>query len=557
MSVMSRIQLAWGAGVGVTLAAVVAALLTPAQKPAAAEPAAQLPIGLQYVPADAAMFGHVDFKTLWKSPLGDTFRKLKMPAFEKLLEDLPATTGLTLEDLNSVTIFQPEFKGPQDIQRFGVIFTTSKPYNRNRVLAELENTPSAKTGKYENKDNVVRITQTDVGEDTIFADLSDDKRLVFAHNVKADPKADPNRAAGPHTPLFKQAAGATFLGGLNFANLPDELRRDDENVPPQMRAFLPISKAETLSLVGKLTGNELRLSVVVRSPTARHAGEVEKSLDLLRGLAKSGLTEIEKELKQAEADGDDMKAFRPLLTVAEKVLKSGKLATDDRTTTATLTVPADLPYNPLVEFVVSGKATRNIQDQNNLKQLGLSIHNYADQNNAMYPSYLVDKKGKPTLSWRVMMLPYVEHDALYKKFKLDEPWDSDHNLKVYKDNPMPPVFLYPGDKVEEKKTRYRVFTGNGAGWDATGVLKFPAAFPDGLSITVAIVTAETAVPWTKPDELPFDPEKPLGKLLHFRGDRTNVCLFDGSVRAVNKKVSEKTLKAAITRAGGEVIGDDW
>jgi hypothetical protein len=548
-------QLAWGAGVGMTVAAVVAALLTPPQQPAAAEPAAQLPIGLQYVPTDAAAFGYVEFTQLWKSPLGDTFRKLKLPALDKELKDLTDLTGLKLEDLATATVYTPELKQPQDSSRLVVIITTTKAYDRKTLVALLENTPGAKTGKYENKDNVIRVTPNGGGE-AIFADLSDDKRLVFGLGLKDDPKADPNRAAGPHTSLFKQAAGATLVGGLNFANLPDEIRRDDDNFPPQMRAFLPIAKSETMSLVGRLTAKELRLSVAVRSANKRMAGEVEKSLDILRGLAKVGLDGAEKELKQAEDDGDDVKALRPLLKVAGDVLKSGKLTVDDRTTTATLTVPVDLPYGSFVEFVASGSMTSNVHDQNNLKQLGLFIHNYESSFGTLCPSYLVDKKGKPTLSWRVMALPFVEQEGLYKKFKLDEPWDSAHNMKVFKDNPMPAVFLNSGDKAEDKTTRYRVFTGNAAGWDPTGRLKL-IDITDGTSNTVAIVTAATAVPWTKPDELEFDPEKEVGKLLHFKGGRCNIGLFDGSLRSITKKVSEKTLKAAVTRAGGEVLGEDW
>ena len=68
MSVVTRMQLAWGAGVGVALAAVVAALMTPAQRPAAADPVGKLPVGLHYVPTDAALFAHVEFTGLWKSP---------------------------------------------------------------------------------------------------------------------------------------------------------------------------------------------------------------------------------------------------------------------------------------------------------------------------------------------------------------------------------------------------------------------------------------------------------------------------------------------------------
>ncbi len=548
MSVFTRMQLAWGAGVGVTLAAVVAALVTPAQRPAAAEPAGKLPIGLHYVPTDAAVFAHVEFAGLWKSPLGDTFRKLKLPPLEKALKELTALSGLTLGDLTTATLYMPALKGPQDTERIAVILTTAKPYDRKAVIAALEATPTAKNGKYENKDNVIRVTPMGGQQPTQYADLSDDRRLVFGIGLKDEPKSDANRADGPHSATFKQAGGAVLLGGVNFANLPDEIRRDDENFPAQMRAFLPIAKSETISLVGKLAGKELTLAVAVRSPNKQLAGEVEKSLDILRGLAKVGLDDAGKELEMAIKGGDDLAALRPLVKVAGDVLKTGKLDVDDRTTTATLTVPADVPYAAFVEMVAGGKMTSNARDQNNLKQLALFIHNYESVNGTMCPSYLVDKKGKPTLSWRVMALPYVEQDQLYKKFKLDEAWDSAHNMKVFKDHPMPAVFLNSGDKAEDKATRYRVFTGNGAGWEPTGRLKF-ADMTDGTSNTIAIATAATAVPWTKPDELEFDPEKEVGKLLHFKGDRCNVAMFDGSVRAVKKTITEATLKAAVTRGG--------
>jgi prepilin-type processing-associated H-X9-DG protein len=554
MSVLTRMQLAWGAGVGVALAAVVAALMTPAQQPAAADPAVQLPVGLQYVPTDAAVFAHFDFAPLWKSPLGDTFRKTKVAQLDRALKEMTALSGLTLGDLLTATFYIADLKQPQDMERFGLIVTTAKAYDRDILLKALADSPDAKNGKFENKANVVRISSKDARR-SLFVDLSDDKRMAFGINLKDEPKADPRRDDGPHSPLLKQAPGAAMVGGVNFANLPDEIRRDDQNFPPQMRAFLPIFKAETLSLVAKMTGKELSLSLAVRTPNKQLAGDVEKSLDILRGLAKVGLDEGEKAIKQAEKDGDDLKDLRPLLKVAGDVLKTGKLDVDDRTATATLTVPTDVPYGAFVELVSGGKVTSNASNQNNLKQLGLAMHNYHDANGALFPSYLVDKKGKPTLSWRVLALPYVEQENLYKKFKLDEPWDSEHNLKVYKDNPMPQVYLNTGDKAEDKTTRYRVFTGNGAGFDATGRLKI-TDMADGTSNTIAIVTAATAVPWTKPDELEFDPEKEVVKLLHFKGDRCNVAFFDGSVRSLSPKTTDITLKAAITRAGGEVFSLD-
>ena len=43
------------------------------------------------------------------------------------------------------------------------------------------------------------------------------------------------------------------------------------------------------------------------------------------------------------------------------------------------------------------------------------------------PRAILDKNGKPLLSWRAQMLPNLEEIALYEQFHLDEPWDSQHN----------------------------------------------------------------------------------------------------------------------------------
>ena len=71
-------------------------------------------------------------------------------------------------------------------------------------------------------------------------------------------------------------------------------------------------------------------------------------------------------------------------------------------------------------------AANDITTQNNLKQIGIAIHNYHDEHSAMPPQAVCDKDGKPLLSWRVLLLPYMEQEALYRQFKL-EPWDSPTN----------------------------------------------------------------------------------------------------------------------------------
>jgi prepilin-type processing-associated H-X9-DG protein len=210
----------------------------------------------------------------------------------------------------------------------------------------------------------------------------------------------------------------------------------------------------------------------------------------------------------------------------------------------------------VVELVerLHGSAGR-MQSQNNLKQLALATINYADTFGHLPAQAVFGQDGKPQLSWRVMILPYIEQDALYKEFHLDEPWDSEHNKKLLAR--MPKTFAMPGSPKGTTDTSYLGFVGKGAFFEGKKGLKFPAEFSDGTSNTIMFVEAAKGVPWTKPEDLPFDPDKELPKLGgHFPGG-FNVGMCDGSVRFISNKISKETLKAAITRNGGEVLGPDF
>jgi prepilin-type processing-associated H-X9-DG protein len=181
------------------------------------------------------------------------------------------------------------------------------------------------------------------------------------------------------------------------------------------------------------------------------------------------------------------------------------------------------------------------------------------------PAAIRDETGRPLLSWRVAILRQVEEPGLYEEFKLDEPWDSPHNLPLLKK--MPRIFgsaSLLSDAASEGKTHYRVFTGPGTAFETPGLQ--PATFLDGPEQTILVVEAAGAVPWTKPDELPYDPQQPLPplgvgfsrdlKLLGYSVGRRrgfNVAFADGSARFVRQDVDEATLRALITRNGGEKI----
>jgi hypothetical protein len=94
--------------------------------------------------------------------------------------------------------------------------------------------------------------------------------------------------------------------------------------------------------------------------------------------------------------------------------------------------------------------TPRIEASNNLKMIGLAMHNYSDGHKTLPPPAIYGKDGTPLLSWRVLLLPYIEQQHLYAKFRLDEPWDSSHNKDFLRY--MPPIYQHPRDQARMPNT---------------------------------------------------------------------------------------------------------
>jgi hypothetical protein len=213
------------------------------------------------------------------------------------------------------------------------------------------------------------------------------------------------------------------------------------------------------------------------------------------------------------------------------------------------------------------ESANRIQSHNNLRQISLAMMNDADFNQGrMVAPAICDKNGKPLLSWRVAILPYIEQQGLYNQFHLDEPWDSPHNMRLVAQ--MPKVYAHPAADpaaTARGETHYRVFTGPQTPFPAAeppfethrSSMRYPFGFTDGVSNTILVVEAADAVPWTKPDELPYNPNGPLPRLGLQPGKGFSAVMADGGVRQVSGNLSDATLRAAITPNGNDLLGPDW
>ena len=148
------------------------------------------------------------------------------------------------------------------------------------------------------------------------------------------------------------------------------------------------------------------------------------------------------------------------------------------------------------------KKTRSL---NQLKQIGLAANDFYFNRKAYPAACSTDESGKPLLSWRVHLLPYLDANPLYLQFRLDEPWDSEHNRQLIEK--MPDAFRHPKLDLEDGKTVYLAVVGEGS-----AIREMPTEhgttprgnvfIPDGESNTIAFVEVneEFATVWTRPDD---------------------------------------------------------
>ncbi len=194
------------------------------------------------------------------------------------------------------------------------------------------------------------------------------------------------------------------------------------------------------------------------------------------------------------------------------------------------------------------------QTQNNLKQLVLAMFNYESTFKAL-PTYHKPEQSKG-LSWRVHILPFIEHAELYQEFHLDEAWDSPHNIRLLER--MPEVFK-PVIPIGSKETVRPFHTSYVAPIGARTVFGQDQAVSfqhvtDGTSNTIIYVELkpEHAIPWTSPEEYPFDPANPAAKLRSVNG-RISAAFMDGSVRGILVDEPVHVWNALFSRNGGEVV----
>ncbi len=316
-----------------------------------------------------------------------------------------------------------------------------------------------------------------------------------------------------------------------------------------------VSELKTLTITGGISSDSL-LSVSLVGTSAETVSSANDKLTELADMGREQYKMMKPAALQQEAPVDE--AGKKVLEAMADQLVAGITNKADGTR-LTISIPKPADFNKLPEVLKPAieeakKSAQSSSQKNQLKQMGLAFHNYHAVYNSL-PSAGSNHDGeKKGLSWRVHILPYIEQAPLYNQFNLDEPWDSEHNKALI--SKMPEVFQTP-EVTEEGKTVFHVFVGENTAFNLDKGLSF-RDFTDGTSNTLFVVQAgaDKADTWTKPGGLTLNEENPLKTFGTLENGQLMILMVDGSVRTINiETISDETIKALITRNGGEIIDD--
>ena len=196
---------------------------------------------------------------------------------------------------------------------------------------------------------------------------------------------------------------------------------------------------------------------------------------------------------------------------------------------------------------------RRSQCKNNLKQIGLALHNYVDVYHALPPAYTIDADGKPLHSWRTLILPYMEQNALYDKIDLTKAWDDPMNAEAFKS--IVEVYRCPSaDRPASHTTYMAIVTANSCFRPTEPRPLSEITDKHAVTLLVVEMSSEHAVPWMAPrdaDEAMFLALNPQNKHAHTGG--MHAVFVDGTVRFLNANLPTDTRRTLISIAGNEQV----
>lgn len=489
-------------------------------------------------------------------------RVLTDPTMELLPIEVMTAAGIQKLGIDPVEIeklqafIEPPMAGPPS---FAVVVRFAKPFQMDQLNPQLrEHTmPGTVSGKeYLQSQHPVLPSFL----------MLDDSTLVVASDEMLQ-RIVAGRAADATSPLLKQLEAAP--GGHDayaivcidmvrpLIDMGIQQAHQSKDVPPPIRPLLDLpalirAVEASLNLVSK---GPTQLTVYANDEDAAKKMEriVDDGLAMIR---QQMLAEFEKQETSEDpvekAMANYMKRISDRLTEVYRPVRDGDRFVlggqppEGQQQLQSMAVIGILVALLLPAVQSAREAARRTACFNNMKQIILCLLNYESAYGHLPAQANYDKDGKPLLSWRVHILPFMEQQALYEQFHLDEPWDSPHNKTLI--DKMPEVFRCPSSPHAGPKTNYLAPYGKGLIMEGKKGIKIHQ-IKDGMSNTIAVVEVDDdhAVIWTKPEDLVWNPENPMAGLGSNHPGIFGAAYADGSVRAIDKTTDLNTLKQMFTR----------
>ncbi|HUY35791.1 MAG TPA: M56 family metallopeptidase [Pirellulales bacterium] len=319
-----------------------------------------------------------------------------------------------------------------------------------------------------------------------------------------------------------------------------------------LATFSPLWEQSQRWYTGVDLGNGVKLQSTLECTTPEAAERVRATAEAALTMARNLLDSLGD--KHSGAPVDDASPAPLGADLVSALLKQAKLTADGnavRLQAEAQVDVADTGIAALVPAVMAAReAARRAKSTNNLRQIGMAFHEYADVFGHFPPAVVIGKDGKTPHSWRVAILPFIEGRAIWDQYKFAEPWDSENNKKLI--GQMPSTLRDPNDDPTSTFSSYFMLTGETTIGGSKDGAKL-ADITDGTSNTILVVEAKRDIPWTKPEDIAYDPAKPLPKFGGRHPGGFLISFADGSVRMITERIDEMTMRALITKAGNEVV----
>ncbi len=531
-----------------------------------------MPPELLLVPESAAVVGHVKAAELYRHPSLKLYRTVFETSGKRALAQFDERVVPTPSNIERITLVLLPGEKSQEFNFANlipvVILACKNPVDIEQLKKVYVDGGTAKQagGQEYFLDRQKARALAVVGPTTVLFGIEIGVQTMLKN------RRTPGVTAGELQPTLDACRDKPFVVSVNIRALPIPGEVFD-NLPAEFR---PATRMNRLLLSAEL-GTETNLKLHLPYADATVAIAAEKAWVKINDAGRNYLDAYRQTLTRGLI-GDKTpidlfsgaKFLEPVAMLAALNLLDDELARFPvERTNETLVVTLKVPPEG-TQFVAAAAlattaalpAIQGLRNQaasavavNNLKQIGIAMHNYHDSNGRLPLPAIMSKKGKPLLSWRVAILPYIEQDNLYRKFKLDEPWDSEHNkplgevaIKTYTD-PRSPLGTPPNH------TFYKVFVGKQTVFDRFIGTKLQS-IPDGTSNTLMVAAAGMSVPWSKPADIDYDPTADYTTIAKAFDDEFIFAMGDGSVRTVNlQKLIDpaKTLRRLIEKDDGQVF----